>query len=61
MHNLFENGYQMFVLYVSERIPPGFGKEDTEKLAGFLWSALQECPEDRRSATGLLNHPFLVG
>lgn len=61
MRKLFENGYQRFAIYVSERLPTGFGEEDAERLADFLWSALQECPEDRRSTTELLNHIFLVG
>lgn len=60
MGKLFENGYQEFAIYVSERLPTGFGEENTKQLADFLWSALQECPEDRRSTTELLNHPFLV-
>ncbi|KAL5338291.1 serine protein kinase [Aspergillus crustosus] len=58
---LFEHGNQKFTFYLSERLPTDFGKENTEKLANFLWSALQERPEDRESTTGLLNHPFLVG
>lgn len=61
MHNMLKNGFQNFVLYVSERIPPDFGKEDTENFASFLWSALQKCPEDRIPATGLLSHPFILG
>jgi serine/threonine-protein kinase SRPK3 len=60
MQNLFESGYQKFIIHISERLPTDFGKEETEKLAIFLWSALQECPEDRGSATDLLNHPFLT-
>ena len=61
MHELFEHGNQKFAIYISERLPTDFGKENTEKLANFLWSALQERPEDRESTTGLLNHSFLVG
>lgn len=61
MHKLFERGNQGFAFYLSERLPTDFGKENTEKLASFLWSALRERPEDRESTTGLLNHPFLVG
>ncbi|CAG8221777.1 unnamed protein product [Penicillium olsonii] len=46
MHELFEHGNQKFAIYISERLPTDFGKENTEKLANFLWSALQERPED---------------
>ncbi|KAJ5773606.1 hypothetical protein N7457_008502 [Penicillium paradoxum] len=61
MHELFEQGNQKFAIYISERLPADFGKENTEKLANFLWSALQERPEERESTTRLLNHSFLVG
>ncbi|KAL4951422.1 serine protein kinase [Aspergillus filifer] len=61
MHELFEHGSQAFAFDLGERLPTDFGKENSEKLADFLWSALQECPEDREPASGLLNHPFLVG
>ncbi|KAJ5580230.1 uncharacterized protein N7459_006215 [Penicillium hispanicum] len=61
MHQLFEHGNQKFAIYLSKRLPADFGEENTEKLANFLWSMLQERPEDRESTTGLLNHSFLVG
>ncbi|CAG7958769.1 unnamed protein product [Penicillium olsonii] len=61
MHELFEHGNQKFAIHISERLPTYFGKENTEELANFLWSALHERPEDRESTTGLLNHSFLVG
>ncbi|KAL4968651.1 serine protein kinase [Aspergillus stella-maris] len=61
MHELFKHGNQKFASYLRERLPTDFGEENTKKLANFLWSALQERPEDRESTTGLLNHPFLVG
>ncbi|KAI2672740.1 hypothetical protein DTO013E5_5497 [Penicillium roqueforti] len=61
MRSLFEHGNEKFAIYISERLPADFGKDNTEKLADFLWSTLQERPEDRESITGLLNHPFLVG
>lgn len=61
MRKVFENGYRKFAIYVSERLPTDFGKDDAENLADFLWSALQECPENRRSTTELLDHIFLVG
>ncbi|KAL4807891.1 serine protein kinase [Aspergillus unguis] len=60
MHDLFERGSQGFASYLGERLPADFGEQETEKLAGFLWSALQERLEDRESAAGLLNHPFVV-
>jgi len=61
MHKLFEDGEQKFALYIRERLPTDFGLENSEKLARFLWSTLQEHPEDRKSATELLNHSLLVG
>lgn len=61
MRELFEHGSQRFAIYISERLPTDFGKENTEKLANFLWAAFQERPEDRESTTGLLDHSFLVG
>ncbi|KAJ5121243.1 uncharacterized protein N7515_009204 [Penicillium bovifimosum] len=61
MRKLFENGNQRFAVYLSERLPTDFGKENTEQLANLLWSTLQERPEDRESTARLLNHPFLVG
>jgi serine/threonine-protein kinase SRPK3 len=60
MHKLFEHGKQKFASYISERLPTDFGKENTEKLADFLWQMLQERPEDRESTAGL-QHSFLVG
>ena len=47
-------------MYIRERVPTDFGPGDTEKLADFLWSMLQERAEDRKSTAELLNHPFLV-
>lgn len=61
MHKLFEHGNQKFAIYIGKRLPSDFGKENTEKFANFLWSMLQERPEDRESTTGLLSHLFLVG
>lgn len=61
MHKLFEHSNEEFATYISKRLPTDFGKENTEKFANFLWSMLQERPEDRESTTGLLNHSFLVG
>ncbi|OGM50898.1 hypothetical protein ABOM_000697 [Aspergillus bombycis] len=61
MYTLFENGIQGFAMYLGERIPNNFGQDNSEKLVDFLWSALQEHAEDRKSTTDLLNHPFLVG
>ncbi|PLB51214.1 serine protein kinase [Aspergillus steynii IBT 23096] len=61
IHELFEHGNQKFAVYISERLPADFGKENSEKFANFLWSMLQERPEDRESAAELLSHSFLVG
>lgn len=61
MDNFFANGIQEFAMYIRDRIPTDFGPEDTEKLADFLWSMLQERAEDRKSTAELLNHTFLVG
>lgn len=60
MDNLFKNGIHEFAMYIRERVPTDFGPGDTEKLADFLWSMLQERAEDRKSTAELLNHPFLV-
>ncbi|KAJ5655034.1 hypothetical protein N7490_002037 [Penicillium lividum] len=61
MHKLFECDNQKFAVYVGEKLPVDFGKENAKKLANYLWSMLQERPEDRESTVGLLNHPFLLG
>lgn len=61
MHKIIENGSQQFAVYISERLPGDFGTENIEKLARFLWSMLQDRPQDRESIAVLLNDPFLVG
>lgn len=59
MHDLFENGKQEFAKYISKRLPDDFGNENIERLTDFLWSMVQEHPEDRVPTLRLLKHSFL--
>lgn len=61
MHKFIENGSQKFAAYISERLPNDFGTENVVQLAHFLWSMLQESPQDRKPTTALLHHPFIAG
>lgn len=61
IHKLVEDGSQKFAVYISEKLPDDFGTENVQQLAHFLWSMVQECPQDRKSTAVLLNHPFIVG
>lgn len=56
-----ECGRQGFANYLSERLPSDFDEENIEHFTDFQWLTLQERPQDRKSATGLLDHPFLAG
>lgn len=58
---LIENGSQKFAAYNSEKLPNNFGIENVAQLAYFLWSMLQENPQNRKPTTALLDHPFIVG
>lgn len=60
IHELFENDRQGFANHISKRLPDDFGKENTVKLTDFLWSMVQERPEDRESTPKLLKHSFLL-
>lgn len=37
MHELFQGGSQNFAIYISNRLPADFGKDNIEKLADFPW------------------------
>ncbi|KAK9429959.1 kinase-like domain-containing protein [Lipomyces doorenjongii] len=59
LHQIDNDHY--FTTYLSKRLPADFGVENTQQLASFLLSMLQRLPRERKSATELLVHPFLLG
>ncbi|KLJ08549.1 hypothetical protein EMPG_16024 [Blastomyces silverae] len=60
---LDENGQmgETFTKHLTDRLPSDFGAENIQHLALFLSLMLQQNPEMRMPAAGLLNHVFLVG
>ncbi|OQE85783.1 hypothetical protein PENNAL_c0023G05128 [Penicillium nalgiovense] len=57
--NFVGAGRDQFAVYLGERLPPHFGANNADKLSSFLWSMLQQNPQDRSSMSDLLFHPFL--
>ncbi|CAG8285764.1 unnamed protein product [Penicillium nalgiovense] len=57
--NFVGAGRDQFAVYLDERLPPHFGANNADKLSSFLWSMLQQNPQDRSSMSDLLFHPFL--
>ncbi|KAK9357847.1 kinase-like domain-containing protein [Lipomyces starkeyi] len=59
LHQIDNDDY--FTIYLSERLPSDFGVENVQQLASFLLSMLQRLPQERKSTTELLIHPFVLG
>ncbi|KAJ6184844.1 serine protein kinase [Penicillium mononematosum] len=57
--NFVRAGRNQFAVYLRERLPPVFVADNADKLSNFLWSMLQQNPQDRSSMSDLLFHAFL--